>query len=156
MILKKGSEGVVRICALLIASSGMAGADGKNPPDAFFCDPALTALLTPSQPLLGHYEVCTSPRQLSDLASGLNVEALTSADAFGASGPFDHAALARLYRGTRAQVARGWTANANRFESFTLVSPYPDARFTQLEPGTLVIRWTCDGGLAACRIANAR
>jgi hypothetical protein len=84
------------------------------------------------------------------------VEAQTSSDAFGASGPFDRAALARLYRGTRAQVARGWTANANRFESFTLVSPYPDARFTHLEPGTLVIRWTCDGGLAACRIANPR
>jgi hypothetical protein len=167
MILKKGS-GVcftalkIGACVLFLAITAfwlhVSAAVQRAQIDArpLFCDPALTALFTPRQPLLGRYEVCADPRPLSALSSDWQVETLESADAFGAAGSFDRAALARLYRGARAQVARGWTETASRFESTTLVSPYPNARFTQLEPGTLVIRWICDGGLAACKMPNAR
>ena len=61
-------------------------------------------------------------------------------DAFGAAGPYDRAALSRLYGGRRVIVARGWTEHGNRFESITLISPHPDATLTGLMPGTLVIR----------------
>jgi len=41
-------------------------------------------------------------------------------------------------------VARGWIEYGNRFESVTLLSPYPDATLTRLLPGTMVIRWTTE------------
>ena len=46
-------------------------------------------------------------------------------DAFGAAGPYNRAALARLYAGKRVRVARGWIERGDRFESVTLLSPYP-------------------------------
>jgi hypothetical protein len=63
-------------------------------------------------------------------------------DAFGAAGSYDRAALTRLYAGTRVRVTRGWIEYADRFESVTLLSPYPDATLTRLLPGTMVITWT--------------
>ena len=62
-------------------------------------------------------------------------------DAFGTSGTYDRSALARLYGGTRVQVARGWNRAGDRFESITRLSPYPDASLTHLLPGTLEIRF---------------
>ena len=109
------------------------------------CDPALAARFTPRRPLLGRYEVCTDPRPLEDVApAGWAVLALDPVDAFGAAGSYDRTALAHLYGGARARVARGWTDTADRFESLTFISPYPNAALTALEPGTLVIRWICD------------
>ena len=70
------------------------------------------------------------------------MEALEALDAFGTAGTYDRAALARLYGGTRVQVARGWTIHGTRFESITRLSPYPDRSLTHLLPGTLEIRWT--------------
>jgi hypothetical protein len=107
----------------------------KDPPNG--CDPALTALFTPRHPQIGWYEVCTSSEPLTG-----ETEALEALDAFGAAGPYDRAALARVYGGTRVQVARLWTASADRFVSVTRLSPYPDASFTHLLPGTMEIRWT--------------
>ena len=69
-------------------------------------------------------------------------EQLEPLDAFGAAGSYDRAALARLYAGKRVRVARGWIEYADRFESVTLLSPYPDGSLTRLLPGTMVIRWT--------------
>ena len=120
------------------------------------CDPALAVLFTPLRPVLGRYEVCTDPRPLTGIApADWVVEALEAADAFGGAGSYDHAALARLYGGRRAQVARGWTEAADRFEAVTLVSPYPNVTLTTLEPGTLIIRWICDHGGGECKMLNA-
>jgi hypothetical protein len=110
------------------------------------CDPALTALFTPLRPGPGRYEVCTTPDPLVDVAAAGPrfgpIELLEPFDAFGGAGSYDRAALARLYVGTRVRVARGWMEYVDRFESVTLLSPYPDAALTRLLPGTMVIRWT--------------
>jgi hypothetical protein len=120
------------------------------------CDPAFAALFTPRRPQLGRYEVCTDPRPLSEIApADWTVEALEPADAFGGAGSYDHAAVARLYGGRRARVARGWSETADRFEAVTLISPYPNATVTTLETGTLVIRWICDYNGAECKMLNA-
>ena len=61
--------------------------------------------------------------------------------AFGTAGPYDRAALARLYGGMRVRVARRWQQRGDQFVSETLLSPYPDATLARLNPGTMVIRW---------------
>lgn len=115
---------------------------------AMACDPALTALFTPPRPGMGRYEVCTTTDPLAAIAAGGGgplygaSELLEPLDAFGAAGSYDRAALARLYAGKRVRVARGWIEYADRFESVTLLSPYPDGSLTRLLPGTMVIRWT--------------
>lgn len=111
-----------------------------SPP--LFCDEALTVLFTPRHPQLGRYEVCTTPTPLAVVAHPeWKVEALQPLDAFGAAGSYDRPALSRLYGGRLPSVARGWIQQDGRFESLTLISPYPDATLTRLMPGTLVIRY---------------
>ena len=106
------------------------------------CDPTLAVLWTPARPQLGRYEVCTSPRPLTEIASpDWEIETVPPLDAFGTAGAFDKAALARLYGGRWPSVARGWIAGNGRFEAITLVSPYPNRQLTALEPGTLIIRY---------------
>jgi hypothetical protein len=126
---------------------------GGAPP---VCDPAFAALFTPLHPVLGRYEVCTDPLPLADIApADWTIEALEPGEAFGGAGSYDRAALAKLYSGRRPRVARGWTETADRFEAMTLISPYPNATVTTLEPGTLIIRWICDHGGAECKMLNA-
>ena len=114
------------------------------------CDPALAALFTPLRPGLGRYEVCTTTDSLEDVATGVGAphsgpsEMLDPLDAFGAAGRYDRSALARLYAGKRVRVARGWIEHGDRFESVTLLSPYPNAALNRLVPGTMIIRWTLD------------
>jgi hypothetical protein len=117
------------------------------------CDPALTALFTPLRPLIGRYEVCTTADPLERVAAPAPdgpqygpSEALDPLEAFGAAGPYDRAALARLYAGQRVRVARGWVERDDRFESITLLSPHPDATLARLRPGTMVIKWTLQRG----------
>jgi hypothetical protein len=112
------------------------------------CDPSLTALFTPPHPRLGRYEVCTTSESIEQaLAEGKSaepsggIEPLEALDAFGTAGPYNRAALARLYGGTRVRVARRWQQRDDQFISETLLSPYPDATLTTLNPGTMVIRW---------------
>ena len=115
------------------------------------CDPALTALFTPSHPRVGHYQICTTSDRIEDVVADRTlegvpptygrVEALEPLEAFGTAGPYDRFAVARLYGGRRVQVARGWRQLDDRFESITLFSPYPDASLTHLMPGTMIIRW---------------
>jgi hypothetical protein len=110
--------------------------------ESLSCDEVLTALFTPARPQLGHYEVCTTPEPLTSVASReWKVESVPPLDAFGAAGPYDRAAVARLYGGRRAEVARGWIQRGERFEALTLISPHPDSTLTRLMPGTLVIRY---------------
>jgi hypothetical protein len=142
MILKKRPGRVFGAAALVMAG---------------FCDPTLTTLFTPRHPLLGRYEACTDPRPLAEVApAAWTVETLEALDAFGAARPYDRAALARVYGGVRARVARGWTRTPDRFESLTFISPYPNRAMTALDWGTLLIRWTCDNRLQACTMPSAR
>jgi hypothetical protein len=61
-------------------------------------------------------------------------------DAFGKSGSYDRWKLARLYGSRQPRVARGARNEGGRVtESWMLVSPYPSADFSRLEPGTLRI-----------------
>src|SRR5436309_827050 len=93
------------------------------------CDPALTALFTPSHPRVGHYQICTTSDRIEDVVADRTlegvpptygrVEALEPLEAFGTAGPYDRFAVARLYGGRRVQVARGWRQLDHRFESIT-------------------------------------
>ncbi len=110
--------------------------------------PALKALFTPARPALGSYEVCTIAQPLAQVRTvDMRVDKIDPLDAFGGAGPYNRAALARLYGGTRVQVARGWTERGREFESDTLISPYPDPTLTHLIDGTLVIRFRLSRGV---------
>jgi len=114
---------------------------GSSPAPLFSCDPALAALFTPAEPQWGRYEVCTTDRPIEDVASpAWTREALGPLDAFGTAGSYDAHALARLYGGSRAIVARGWIQAGRNYEAVTLISPHPDATLSRLLPGTLRIR----------------
>lgn len=106
------------------------------------CDKTLQALFTPPFPRIGRYEACVSPRKLTDLVpSSWQTRELDPLDAFGKAGSYNRSALAQLYGGQLAQVARGWTMERGQFESRTYISPYPDARLARLMPGTLILRF---------------
>jgi hypothetical protein len=117
---------------------------------ALACDPALATLFTPARPGVGRYEVCTTTDPLEGVEAAIAarsmhygpIEQIEALDAFGSAGSYSRAALARLYGGKRVRVARGWSQDGDRFESITLLSPYPDAALTQLLPGTMIIRWS--------------
>jgi hypothetical protein len=134
---------------ILVLRAPLKETPAPEPKPAAACDPALTALFTPSAPLAGRYIVCTTvePIEHAMAAAGAHygsIESLGPLDAFGAAGSYDRTALARLYGGTRAKVVRGWREDGDHFVSTTLVSPYPDPTLTQLMPGTLEIRWTME------------
>ena len=139
-------RGAAAVLGLILAGSPSAGTAllaQPNPLAPATCTPELAARFAPPRPRLGRYEVCTTPAPLASLAGpDWPVEAMVPADAFGAAGSYDRGALARLYRGRLARVARGWQQRDGRFEATTLVSPHPDAGFTQLLEGTLIIRVT--------------
>jgi hypothetical protein len=146
MILKKGPGGFFRAATLVLAATAAAAAGAQNAAGRLdVCSATLTAIFTPRHPRLGRFEVCTDPRPLAEVvAAGWTVETLDALDAFGTARSYDRAGLAHLYGGVRARVAHGWSQMADRFESLTFISPYPNAAMTSLEPGTMVIRWTCD------------
>jgi hypothetical protein len=114
------------------------------------CDPALVGLFTPPRPALGKYEVCTSSQPLEALIAERSgdgthfgaVEALEALDAFGSGGTYNRFAVTRLYGGMRVRVVHGWRESAGRFESVTVLSPYPDATLTRLNDGTMIITLT--------------
>jgi hypothetical protein len=131
---------IVVVAAALVAPRARASAAQANA--TWSCDPALAALFTPPRPQLGRYETCTSNEPLEAFARpGWPIEVLAPLDAFGVAGRYDRGVLARLYRGQRVRVGRGWVEQDGRFESWTLISPYPDAKLGRLLPGTLVIRF---------------
>jgi len=122
---------------------------------AYQCDPALAALFTPRHPQAGHYEVCTTTEPLEVVVADrlelartpggpVEIDALEALEAFGAIGPYDRSALAQLYGATRVRVARAWSNHDGRFESLTMLSPYPDASLAHLLPGTMVIRFAIE------------
>lgn len=131
------SAGVKLAVAALVVSAQTPSALGP-----LTCDERLTALFTPLRPQRGRYEACTTPRPLPSIARpGWAVELVGALDALTPAGPYNRSAVARLYGGRRAAVARGWVEHEGRFEAITLVSPYPNSTLTALETGTLVIRY---------------
>ena len=149
IIPKRGREGFFAALLVWVVLSGAPTVSAQKPLPTPFCDPALAALFAPRAALAGRYDVCADSRPLAEVAPPeWTVEALEALDAFGRGGAYNRAALARLFGGTRARVARGWTLRGDRFEAVTLVSPHPDATLSRLESGTLVIRWICDSGCA--------
>lgn len=155
--LKKGSGVVFGALVTLWMAVTAAPAGQRNDSRPLFCDPALAALFTPRVPRLGRYQACADPRPLTEAAPrDLRVEALEALDALGHAGAYDRPRVARLYGGSRARVARQWTRDQGGFRATTFISPYPDPSLTRLEPGTLVIRWICDGSHAECKMPNVR
>ncbi len=119
--------------------------------------PELGRLFTPQSVPAGTYEVRVLKEGI-DGAPGLvrrslppgfqlgtppgawQVEKLEALDAFGRAGTYDRARLAQLYWGRKVLVVRGPVERDGRVVgALTLFSPYPDASFTRLEPGTLAI-----------------
>jgi hypothetical protein len=106
------------------------------------CDPAFSRLFAPSRPLVGRYEICASPGPIDALIKpNWVVERVPPLEAFGMAGAYDRSRMARLYGAQRATVARSWSEEQGRFESLTLISPYPDPTLTRLETGTLIVRF---------------
>jgi len=112
------------------------------------CDPALAALFATAKPRLGAFEVCTTsqpaPAAIPDGFQTSAIDHLEPLDAFGTAGSYDRARMVQVYAGRRADVLHAWRLANGRFESITAISPYPDAHFTALQEGTLLIRWTLD------------
>jgi hypothetical protein len=138
--------------AVLWLSAVVAGA--VPPPTAGWQDaPQYVPLFAPSGPRAAAYHAYVSPLAMDVLIARLASEpsllhppgswtptAVIAADAFGQTGGYDRSRLARLYGSKRAIVARGPRgAAAHPTEVWTLISPYPSADLTRLEPGTLLI-----------------
>ena len=138
--------------ALLWVSAAVAAA--VPPAEASWQDaPAYLPLFAPAGPRAAAYHMFVSRLGLDALTAALASEpsllhppgswttaAVLAADAFGQTGAYDRSRLARLYGSKRAVVARGPRGTATRAtEAWTLISPYPSADLTRLEPGTLLI-----------------
>jgi hypothetical protein len=114
-------------------------------------DPALTRRFTPASVAKGTYVVYRSNRPLKDLAAELKAqdrnpfpgawtpEREDALDAFDGASRADRFRIAELYVGIHPLVTRGSLLRQDRREAYTLISPYPDASLTRLEPGTMVI-----------------
>jgi len=115
--------------------------------------PAYLPLFAPSGPRRAAYHTYVSPLGVDALIARLASEpsllhppgswaptAVIAADAFGQTGAYDRSRLARVYGSKRAVVARGPRGQAaHPTEAWTLISPYPSADLSRLEPGTLLM-----------------
>ena len=111
----------------------------------------LARIFTPLTAPADAYAVTTTSRQIADLAAALKacdpapvegawqVTRLEAHDAFGQAGIYDRLRLAQLFGGRRLDVVRGSLARDGARDGYTLISPYPDASLTAVNPGTLVI-----------------
>jgi hypothetical protein len=111
----------------------------------------LARIFTPLTAPTGTYSVTTTSRAIADLAAALKacdtapaegawqVSHLEARDAFGQAGIYDRLRLAQLFGGTRLDVVRGSMERDAVRDGYTLISPYPDASLTAINPGTLVI-----------------
>jgi hypothetical protein len=121
----------------LILLALLAPPEGPSP----VCGPEWTGLFAPVQPRMGRYEVCPIGEDRPAGFQYADSEQLEALDAFGTAGSFSRARLVQLFGGRRVTVTRGWRLDGSRFESITLLTPYPDPTLTRLNPGTLAIRW---------------
>jgi hypothetical protein len=115
--------------------------------------PEYLPLLAPAGGRGTAYRVYVSPLDLETTLRRLNADAslvrtpgawqprpMLALDAFGLAGRYDRSGMARVYGARQAHVARGARAEGGRVvESWTLVSPYPDAALRRLSEGTLLV-----------------
>jgi hypothetical protein len=113
--------------------------------------PDLARIFTPLAARPGTYVVMTTDRAIAEVtaalkacdpapAAGAWVSTRPEArEAFGQAGIYDRAQLAQLFGGSRLTVVRGSLPRSDGRDAYTLISPYPDARLTAINPGTLVI-----------------
>lgn len=111
----------------------------------------LARIFTPLAAPAGAYTVTTTARPIADLTAALKacdpapaagawqVTRLEAHEAFGQAGIYDRLRLAQLFGGKRLDVVRGSLARDGARDGYTLISPYPDASLTAVNPGTLVI-----------------
>jgi len=111
----------------------------------------LARIFTPLTAPQGAYAVTTTDRAIANLAVALkrcdaapaegawHVIRMEAHEAFGQAGIYDRLRLAQLFGGTRVDVVRGSLAHDGVRDGYTLISPYPDASLTAVNPGTLVI-----------------
>jgi hypothetical protein len=111
----------------------------------------LARIFTPLTAPPGAYTVTTINRAIADLAAALKgcdaapaegawqLTRMEAHEAFGQAGIYDRLRLAQLFGGTRVDVVRGSLAHDGLRDGYTLISPYPDASLTAVNPGTLVI-----------------
>jgi hypothetical protein len=137
--------------ALVVAAQAGTAQPGPAAPDVGTYDARLTHLFTPAAAPAGIYQVFRSTRSIAELSSALRaldpspvanawrVAPLAPVDAFGTVGAYDAPKLARLYMGSRPEVARGSLRTADGLVAYTLIAPWPDADLTALQPGTMVI-----------------
>jgi hypothetical protein len=136
-----------------VPQSGAAdGWAAEVPPGEWRSAPEYVRLFTPLHAHTESYRAYVSQRGLDDVLRGLEIDpllhppgawapsAVLSSEAFGLTGTYDRAKLARLYGARRAIVARGPRGERGRpTQAWTLISPYPDRNFDRLQPGTLLI-----------------
>jgi hypothetical protein len=111
----------------------------------------LARIFTPLRAPAGAYSVTTTNRPIAELAAALKacdtapvegawqVTRLEAHEAFGQAGIYDRLELAQLFGGKRLDVVRGSLARDGARDGYTLISPYPDASMTAVNPGTLVL-----------------
>jgi hypothetical protein len=129
------------------------GIGAEAPPGEWRSAPEYVRLFTPLRAHTGSYRAYVSPRNMGDVLRQLENDplrlrppgawtpaALLPSEAFGLSGSYDRAKLARLYGARRALAARGPRgADGRPTQAWTLISPYPDQNLERLEAGTLLI-----------------
>lgn len=134
-------------------SSAPQGGAVEVPPGEWRSAPEYVRLFTPLHAHTESYHAYVSQRALDDVLRRLENDssllhppgawaplAVLSSEAFGLTGTYDRARLARLYGARRALVARGPRGEGGRpTEAWTLISPYPDRNLERLQPGTLLI-----------------
>jgi hypothetical protein len=141
-------RGLVMIGVLL---SGMAAAAQVGQP--WREAPEYLPLLAPAGGRDTAYRVYISSLDLETTLRRLNADAslvrapgawqprpMLALDAFGLAGRYDRSGMARVYGARQPHVARGARSEDGRVvESWTLISPYPDAALRRLSEGTLLV-----------------
>jgi hypothetical protein len=129
---------------------------GQASPDAVLFgrfDEALTRIFAPRHAPRDAYLVYVSEERIEDVAARIRraseqpppagawaIAPAELEEAFGSVPRWDRSRVARLYGGTFPRMARGPMVRDGRVVmSVTLVSPYPDAAYERLQPGTLVL-----------------
>jgi hypothetical protein len=139
------------VAALLLLTVGAAAA--RQVGAAWQEAPEFRRLFAPAAQRADAYRTYVSPMSIDAVLTELGGDpsllrppgaweprATLPLDAFGQDGVYNRWDVLRLYGAQRAMVARGPRAQNGRVvESWTLISPHPDATLQRLERGTLLI-----------------
>ena len=146
----RAAAALLAVARLLVAPASAVQAEGPGP--GWRPAPGHLALFTPPRHRAAYQAFMSSApldRALADLLA--SVPALRApgsweparvapADAFGPAGPYDRWQLVRLYGARAPQVSRGAVVrDGGSVETWTLISPFPDAALRRLDPGTLLL-----------------